>query len=78
MAILKTEVVREWPAIGSYRIRVLTNSKKAASVDIREYVSADTFEGFTRRGIALKSRADIARLRDILEEVLASDAFSSK
>jgi hypothetical protein len=44
----KEEVLREFPPLGKYRVRLLHNPRKPAadpSLDIREYVSADTFEG---------------------------------
>jgi hypothetical protein len=41
-------VVREFPPIGKYRVRLLQDAKQPAgepTLDIREYVSGDTFEG---------------------------------
>lgn len=75
MAIHKTEVVREFPAIGKYRIRLLTKGEKRFTLDLREYVSAEAFEGFTRRGLHLSSHAEVVQLRDTLNEVIASGAF---
>lgn len=72
-AVNATEVLREFPPIGKYRIRLLANPKKPEVepvLDIREYVTAETFEGFTRRGIQLANRAQVDLLRDILREVL--------
>lgn len=65
------EVIREFPSIGKHRIRLLAHSKtREKSLDLREYVSLESFEGFTRRGIRLVDRAQVELLRDILSEVL--------
>jgi hypothetical protein len=65
------EVIREFPPIGKYRIRLLAHPKtREKSLDLREYVSSETFEGFTRRGIRLTDRAQAELLRDVLSEVL--------
>ena len=61
-----------------YRIRLLHNPRKPTAdpvLDIREYVSADTFEGFTRRGIRISERAHMDVLRDVLKEVLEEGGF---
>ena len=74
----REEVLREFPPLGKYRVRLLTNSRKPSSdpvLDIREYVSADTFEGFTRRGIRISGRAHMDVLRDVLKEVLELDGL---
>lgn len=62
------EVIKEFPAIGRYRIRVV-KSRGAKSLDIREYVTAEKFEGFTRRGIRLSTGDDCEALKNILEEI---------
>lgn len=64
----KDEVIKEFPALGRYRVRVLKRRGKKA-LDIREYVNAETFEGFTRRGIVLSTGEDCEKLKDILEEI---------
>ena len=72
------EVLHEYPAIGKYRIRVLkkeTSRTKATMLDIREYVSAETFEGFTRRGIRLTGAEDVAKLHEALSDVLQRGWF---
>lgn len=71
-AATREEVIREFPPIGKYRIRLL-KSKARKTLDIREYVSADTFEGFTRRGIRIADKAGADLLRDILKEILDGD-----
>lgn len=65
------EVIREFPPVGKYRIRLLARPKtKEKALDLREFVCSETFEGFTRRGIRLIDRAQVELLRDILSEVL--------
>jgi hypothetical protein len=65
------EVIREFPPIGKYRIRLLVRpTSREKTLDLREYVSLESFEGFTRRGIRLGDRAQVELLRDILSEVL--------
>jgi hypothetical protein len=63
------EVVREYAPVGKYRVRAL-KGKSGVALDIREYVSAETFEGFTRRGIRLSDRAQVELLREALVEFL--------
>jgi hypothetical protein len=73
------EVVREFPTVGKYRVRLLRHPRRPAqepTLDIREYVSADDFEGFTRRGIRLTERAQMDLLRDILKEVLEENGYA--
>jgi hypothetical protein len=74
----REEVVREYPPVGRYRVRLLHDPRKTGDepvLDIREYVSSETFEGFTRRGIRVSERAQIDLLRDILKEVLERNGF---
>ena len=69
------EVLREFPPIGKYRIRLLRDPSRPdahPALDIREYIASESFEGFTRRGIHLGERAEIDLLRDILGEILES------
>ncbi len=63
------EVIKEFPALGRYRVRVLKSSRGAKALDIREYVNAEKFEGFTRRGIRLSAGDDCEKLKNILEEI---------
>lgn len=70
-AVRKEEVIREFPPIGKYRIRLLAQpNTQSKTLDIREYIGSETFEGFTRRGIRVTDRAQADLLRDILSEVL--------
>ena len=70
---LKEQVLKEFQPVGKYRIRLLADPARPGAepaLDIREYVSSQTFEGFTRRGIRLTARADMDVLRETLLEVL--------
>jgi hypothetical protein len=73
----KEEVLREFPPVGGkYRVRLLFDERASQKVlDIREYVSSETFEGFTRRGIRLGDRAQVELLRDVLSELLEDHLF---
>jgi hypothetical protein len=65
------EVIREFPQIGRYRIRLLVRpGSREKTLDLREYAVLESYEGFTRRGIRLTDRAQVELLRDILSEVL--------
>lgn len=68
------EVMQEYPPIGKYRVRLLHNTKhpEGRYIDIREYVSAEKFEGFTRRGIRISTVEQADILRDVLTEIIAS------
>ena len=72
ITVLKEQTVREFEPIGGkYRVRILQNIRSSGMVlDIREYVDAESFSGFTRRGIRLSDRAQVDHLRDILTVVL--------
>jgi hypothetical protein len=75
----REEVVREFPPLAKYRIRLLRNPKRPQEppiLDIREYVSSNTFEGFTRRGIRIMDRAEMDLLRDVIREVLELNGFA--
>ena len=75
----KEEVIREFAPLGKYRVRLVRNPRRpseAPILDIREYVSAETFEGFTRRGIRIGDRAQMDLLRDTLLQVLEAGGFA--
>ena len=77
---IKEEVLREFPPLGKYRIRLIRNPKRPGegpTLDIREYISAETFEGFTRRGIRIGDRAHMDLLRDVLKEILEAGGFAT-
>lgn len=65
----RESVLKEWPLISKYRVRLLAPAVEP-TLDIREYVSSDTWEGYTRRGIKLSSREHLRMLRDVLTELL--------
>lgn len=68
---ISEEVVREFCPVGKYRVRLIQNTKtKRPVLDIREYVSTPTFEGFTRRGVRVETRAQADLLRTLLAEVV--------
>lgn len=68
------EVLREYPPFAKYRVRLVRGTRPGAgpALDIREYISTETFEGFTRRGIRLVTKAELELLRDVLSEILAT------
>ena len=69
----KEAVIREFPPVGKYRVRLLEDEKARKRVlDVREYISGESFEGFTRRGIRIADRAQVDLLRDALREILES------
>lgn len=73
------EVVREFAPLGKYRVRLVRNPKRPdalPTLDIREYVSTERFEGFTRRGIRIGDRAQLDLLRDELKEILEAGGFA--
>jgi hypothetical protein len=75
--VLKDEVIREFPAIGKYRIRLLSGKEGSRVLDIREYVTGETFEGFTRRGVRL-AEADVELLRKMVDEIVSSKLMETK
>lgn len=78
---LNEEVLREFPPVGRYRVRLTRNPRRPLdppALDIREYIRSDTFEGFTRRGIRLASRADLEMLRDVLTDLIERDGFEKR
>ncbi|MBI3855763.1 MAG: hypothetical protein HY293_08750 [Planctomycetes bacterium] len=76
---ISKEVLREFPPLGKYRVRLVRNPRRPAeapTLDIREYVSSENFEGFTRRGIRVGDRAQMDLLRDVLKEILEAGGFA--
>lgn len=79
-ATFTEEVVREFPPMGKYRIRLVKNPKRKDSkpaLDIREYITGSEFEGFTRRGIRITLRAEAAMLQDVLKELMETQGPNS-
>lgn len=68
------EVLREYPPIGKYRIRLIGSRDPLLPdpgyLEIREYVSNDAFEGFTRNGVEIKGIEKIVLLQEILSEIV--------
>jgi hypothetical protein len=64
-------VIREFPDIGKYKVRLLQKSTRDARLilDIREYADSPTFKGFTRRGVRFMVDEELAKLRDVLEKI---------
>ena len=70
MATNPDNVVREFNALGSNRVRLLRDPRRGALLDIREYLEEADFTGFTRRGVRLDV-GQLEQLRDIVSEALA-------
>ena len=67
---LQQEVVKEFPMVGRYRVRVLSaNGGGGGLLDIREYVTSDDFNGFTRRGIRFATMKEVVELAEVLRQV---------
>lgn len=64
------EVLKEYPAVGKYRVR-LVRTRNGAFFDVREYISGESFEGFTRRGIRLAGPEEIRLLAEQLKQAEA-------
>lgn len=78
---IQEDTVHEYPAIGKYRVRVLRKASgrsAGTSIDVREYVASEKFEGFTRRGIRLSAAAEVNRLRDALADAVARGWFDGE
>ncbi len=62
------DVVKEFPKVGKYRVRLL-RMKQGLALDIREWVETPKFTGFSRRGIRIIDITGIDELFDSLKEV---------
>ena len=64
-------VIREFPDIGKYKVRLLQKSTRDARLilDIREYADSPTFKGFTRRGVRIMVDEELPKLREVLEQI---------
>lgn len=68
------EVLQEFPPVGKYRIRLIQDPKRGTkSLDIREYATGESFEGFTRRGVRLSDVAQLRSLRETVTEIIEGD-----
>jgi hypothetical protein len=67
----KDVVCHEFQPVGKYRIRLIkTDLSGPVLLDVREYVSGEDFQGFTRRGIRISDQKDMKTLRDHLDTAL--------
>ena len=69
MPRLQDNVVKEFDAIGKYRVRLLATDNGTQVLDIREYVKNEDFEGFTRRGVRMIVSQDTMLLGGILNQL---------
>lgn len=70
---VKETVLKEFPPVRKYRTRIVKNPQKFLPIlDVREYVSTESFEGFTRRGVRLESGNEIDLMIEILKEARTS------
>ena len=67
-------VVREFPDIGKYKVRLVQKSARDQRLilDIREYANSATYQGFTRRGVRIMVQDELAKLRDVMDQIAAS------
>lgn len=66
-------VLREFPPIGKYRVRVIREDGSLDTfLDIREYVDSEQFSGFTRRGIRLNTEQACLLMESIREAIPVS------
>ena len=67
-------VVREFPDIGKYKVRLVQKGVRDARLilDIREYANGPNYQGFTRRGVRLMVQDDLPKLREVLDQIAAS------
>jgi hypothetical protein len=64
-------VVREFPDIGKYKVRLVQKSSRDTRLilDIREYANSPTFQGFTRRGVRIMAGDELTKLRAVLDQI---------
>lgn len=78
-ASFDSKILREFPRVGRYRVRLVENARDAGKhgvLDIREYLEAESFTGFTRRGIRLYTRREAAELFEAIKQVLEDGALA--
>lgn len=77
---LDEEVLKEFAPIGKYRIRLVKNRRAKAlpTLDIREYVKAESFEGFTRRGVRFVDAEQLDLLIKVLQEARELEPWPKK
>lgn len=74
------EVLKDFSSIGKYRVRLIKarRSKAVPSLDIREYIKTETFDGFTRRGVRFVDAEQLDQLIKVLQEVKAMNPWPKK
>lgn len=67
-------VVREFPDIGKYKVRLIQKSTRDARLilDIREYANGPNYMGFTRRGVRLLLQDELPKLREIIDQIMTA------
>lgn len=66
-------VIREFPDIGKYKVRLVQKSSRDPSLilDVREYANSPTYQGFTRRGVRLSLEGEGQKLKAVLDQLAA-------
>jgi hypothetical protein len=71
-------VIKEFAAIGKYRVRVVENDKtKVRKVDIREWAKTAKYDGPTKKGIRL-TKAELQQLFRAMGEIGISLGAAAK
>jgi hypothetical protein len=70
-AFPKENITKEFEPVGERRIRIIDNR----AIDIREYVEAESFTGFTRKGIRV-NREEAKQIVAAMTEFIASGEVS--
>jgi hypothetical protein len=67
-------VVREFPDIGKYKVRLVQKSARDQRLilDIREYANGVNYQGFTRRGVRIMVQDELAKLREVMDQISQS------
>jgi hypothetical protein len=67
-------VVREFPDIGKYKVRLVQKSARDTRLilDIREYANGANYQGFTRRGVRIMVQDELAKLREVMDQIAQS------
>jgi len=71
--MVEEALIKELNPVGKYKVRILKGRTKSSKpvLDIREYISSDSFTGFTRRGIRV-DKEGLATLRAVCEAAEAA------
>jgi hypothetical protein len=64
---MEERIIKDFGSMGKLRLRLL-ETKTGPALDVREYVEAANFEGFTRRGIRL-NMAEAAELAHVINRI---------